>query len=100
MPPTVRPASEADLAALARIDSSYPTGPFLALERSAAAPEHTFTLRWRTREPGAAVAYDLSVGVLRQARSHADLFLVAEVDARPAGLLMIVVPPWTDAAEI
>ena len=34
MPVTVRAAAEADLPALAGIDTSYPTDRFLALERS------------------------------------------------------------------
>jgi ribosomal protein S18 acetylase RimI-like enzyme len=37
---------------------------------------------------------------LRSALGKADLFLVAEVDEEVAGLLMIVVPQWTDAAEV
>ncbi|MBI2912954.1 MAG: GNAT family N-acetyltransferase [Chloroflexi bacterium] len=98
---TVRPATEADLPALARIDTSYPTGRLLALERSGDAPEHTFRLRWRQREPGTASGYPHYTGDwFRQALSRADLFLVADVDGRPAGLLMIVVPSWTDAGEI
>jgi len=37
---------------------------------------------------------------LREALKRVDLFLVAEVDGDIAGLLMITVPSWTDAAEI
>ena len=37
---------------------------------------------------------------LREALERTDLFLVAEVDGEAAGLLMIIVPDWTDAAEI
>src|SRR6266516_3217888 len=70
MPVTVRPASEADLSALTRLDLTYPTDRVLALDR------------------------------LRQALSTTDLALVAEVDGEVAGLLILVVPEWTDAAEI
>src|SRR6266545_421024 len=36
----------------------------------------------------------------REALSMADVFLIAEVDREVAGLLMLIVPAWTDAAEI
>jgi [ribosomal protein S18]-alanine N-acetyltransferase len=37
---------------------------------------------------------------LREAVERTDLFLVAEVDGEVVGLLMIILPEWTDAAEI
>jgi ribosomal-protein-alanine N-acetyltransferase len=37
---------------------------------------------------------------LRTALDRTDLFLVAEVDGEVTGLLMVIVPEWTDAAEI
>lgn len=43
MPVTVRPATEADSAALAGLDYTYPAGRRLHLGRSGEAPEHTFT---------------------------------------------------------
>ena len=101
MPVTVRPATEADLHALTRLDLTYPTDRYLALERSGEAPEHTFALRWRNRVPAPMAVYaTYTVQRLRQALERTDLFLVADVGGDVAGLLMIIVPEWTDAAEI
>jgi len=101
MPLTVRPATEADLPALTRLDLTYPTDRFLALERSGEPPEHTFTLRWRNRVPAPMAVYaTYTLDGLRKALEATDLFLAAEVDGVLAGLLMIIVPTWTDAAEI
>jgi ribosomal-protein-alanine N-acetyltransferase len=101
MPITVRPATEADLPALTRLDLTYPTDRFLALERSGEPPEQTFALHWRNRVPAPMAVYaTYTVDQLREALPEVDLFLVAAVDGDIAGLLMIVVPEWTDAAEI
>jgi len=101
MPVTVRPVSEADLPALTRLDLTYPTDRFLALERAGEPPEHTFALRWRNRVPAPMAVYaTYTADGLRDALARMDLFLVAEVDVEVAGLLMIIVPSWTDAAEI
>jgi ribosomal protein S18 acetylase RimI-like enzyme len=99
---TTRPATEADLSAITRLDLTYPTDRYLALERSGAAPEHTFSLRWRNRVPEKAVAVyaDYNLDGLRGALAGSDLFLVAEIDSEIVGLLMIIMPEWTDAAEI
>src|SRR3989442_209288 len=99
---TVRPATEADLPALTRLDLTYPTDRYLALERSGEPPEHTFSFRWRNRVPEKAVAVyaDYALDGLRDALTRADLFLVAEDEDEIVGLLMIIVPDWTDAAEI
>jgi len=53
----VRPATYADLQALARLDLKYPTGRYLALQRSGKPPEHIFELRWRYREDAPAAVY-------------------------------------------
>ena len=101
MPVIVRPATEADPPALTRLDLTYPTDRILALERSGEPPEHTFALRWRNRVPAAMAVYaTYTIDRLRDALTGADLFLVADVDGEVAGLLMVIVPPWTDAAEI
>ena len=98
---TVHPATEADLPALTRLDLTYPTDRYLALERSGDPPEHSFTLRWRNRVPAPMAVYaTYTLDGLREARRRTDLFLVAELDGEAAGLLMIIVPDWTDAAEI
>jgi ribosomal-protein-alanine N-acetyltransferase len=101
MPVTVRQATKADLPPLTRLDLTYPTDRFLALERTGEPPEHTFSLRWRNRVPAPMAVYTTyTLDGLREAQKRADLFLVAEADGEVAGLLMIIVPTWTDAAEI
>jgi len=101
MPVTVRTASETDLPALTRLGLTYPTDHILALERSGEPPEHTFALRWRNRVPAPMAVYaTYTIDQLREALSQANVFLAAEVDGDVAGLLMIIVPEWTDAAEI
>jgi ribosomal protein S18 acetylase RimI-like enzyme len=98
---SIRPVSRADFSALSRLDLTYPTDRYLALERSGEAPEHAFVLRWRNRVPAPMAVYaTYTVEQLPGASEKTDLFLVAEVDGDPIGLLMIVVPSWTDAAEI
>ena len=99
-PVVIRPATEADLPALTRLDLTFPTGPVLALERSGPPGEPTFAFRWRESEPGTATYVEYSEQKLRDALPRVDLFLTAEVDGEPAGLLIIIQPPWTDAGEI
>jgi len=53
----VRPATEAHLPALTRLDLTYPTDRVLTLERSGEPPEHTFALRWRNRVPAPMAVY-------------------------------------------
>jgi ribosomal protein S18 acetylase RimI-like enzyme len=101
MPVTVRPATEADLPALTRLDLTYPTDRILSLARSGEPPEHTFALRWRNRVPAPMAVYaTYAVDGLREALERTELVIVAKVDGEVAGLLMIIVPAWTDAAEI
>ena len=101
MPVTVRPATEADLPSLTRLDLTYPTDRILSLARSGESPEHAFALRWRNRVPAPMAVYaTYTVDRLRGALERTDLFIVAVVDGEVAGLLMIIVPAWTDAAEI
>jgi len=97
----VRPITEGDLSALTRLDLTYPTDRYLALERSGEPPEHTFGLRWRNRVPAPMAVYaTYTANGLREALLRADLLLVTEVDQEPVGLLIIIVPAWTDAGEI
>ena len=96
----VRPAIEADLAALTRLDLSYPTERVLALERSGQSGEERFTFHWRNQAPGMANYAEYGEGRLREALPRVDLFLTAEVGGEPAGLLIVIKPPWSDAGEI
>lgn len=97
---TVRPATPDDFEAISRIDLSYPTNKYLRIERSGTQPEHTFELRWHERPSPDAVYNAYPVDRLGDAESKLDLFLVAESDGAPVGLLMIMLPSWTNAAEI
>jgi ribosomal protein S18 acetylase RimI-like enzyme len=98
--PTVRPATEADFPALSRLDLTYPADRYLAIERSGPAPQHTFELRWREHDAPDQTYNTYTEDWLRDALSRAGLFLAAEVDGAPVGLLIVLAPPWTDAAEI
>lgn len=101
VPPTIRPATQADFPALTRLDLTYPTDRYLAVQRQGEAPEHTFILSWRNRVPAPMAVYDtLTIDKLQRALDTTDLFVVAETDGEVQGYLMIVVPSWTDAGEI
>jgi ribosomal protein S18 acetylase RimI-like enzyme len=100
MPIAVRPVTESDLPALARLDLTYPTDRVLALDRSSPAPQHVLVFSWRSREPGTALYYDYTEELLCDYLSRADLFLVAEVDGEIAGLLTVILASFTDAGEI
>ena len=98
---TIRTATEADLPALTRLDLTYPTDRYLEVARSGEPPEHTFSLRWRNRAPAPMAVYDTpTVKKLRGALEKTDLFLVADHEGGITGYLMVIVPSWTDAAEI
>jgi ribosomal protein S18 acetylase RimI-like enzyme len=96
----VRPASDGDLSRLTTIDVTYPTGRVLALERHGKSAEMSFSFHWLEREPGEALYADYSVEGFQRGLSRADLFLVALIQDRPVGHLQILVPAFTDAAEI
>ena len=97
---TVRPAGEGDLTGLAKMDLTYPTGQLLSLERSGAPPELSFEFRWRDAPAGEAVYEEYTEDGLRSALTRPELFLMGEVDGQPAGLLMVLLPAYTDAGEI
>ena len=96
----VRAAGEDDFAALTRLDLTYPARRYLAIERAGEGPEHEFSLRWRERESADALYNHYPVDRLRAAQSKVDLILVAERGGAAIGLVMVMVPSWTDAAEI
>jgi ribosomal protein S18 acetylase RimI-like enzyme len=97
---SVRQADSADIPALTRMDLTYPTDRYIEIEREGEPPEETFRLKWRTRQATRAVYASYSEEQLRAAVQSADCFLTAEVDGRPTGLLIVVVPKWSNAAEI
>lgn len=97
---TVRPATETDFEALSRLDLTYPTSRYLRIERTGQAPEHTYELRWHERPTADTVYNAYPADRLASAVSKVDLFLVAESDGVPIGLLMILLPSWANAAEI
>jgi ribosomal protein S18 acetylase RimI-like enzyme len=100
VPITVRRATEADFEAISHFDLTYPANRYLHIERSGMPPEHTFALSWREHDVPHEDYATYSVERLRGAITRADLFLIAEADGVLAGLLMIMLPNWTDAAEI
>lgn len=96
----VRPATESDLPALARMDITYSRRRMLVFQRTGDAPEHTFTFTWRDSDEPDANYEDYTVEGLRQALTKPELFIMAEADGEAAGLLMILLPNYTDAGEI
>jgi ribosomal protein S18 acetylase RimI-like enzyme len=95
----VRPATEGDAPALAALDASYTAGErVLLLTYAGAPPDLDVSMRWQPGEAHEEVYGDYSntTGAL----AKTDLFLVAEHDGAAVGLLMVIVPSWTDAGEI
>lgn len=96
----VRPAQERDFPALAAMDLAYDASRMLAIDRGGTAGEPAFAFAWRDGAPREAIYNEYGEERLRSAQSRVDLSCVAEVDGVACGLLMIIVPAWTDAAEI
>ena len=98
----VRLATEADFESLTKLGLTYTVGDrYLELRRSGSEQEPTFSLRWRTGDARDVLYDTLTVDGLHQTlEKHTDAFFVAEFDATIAGYLMIIMPRWTDAAEI
>ncbi|MEX0786530.1 MAG: hypothetical protein WD939_07835, partial [Dehalococcoidia bacterium] len=71
---SVRPATEADLLPLTKLDLTYAAGTrLLALERTGSEPELTFSLRWRGGEPVERAYAELTVEGLRGVRPGRNL---------------------------
>jgi ribosomal protein S18 acetylase RimI-like enzyme len=101
MPPTIRPATESDTAALTEFDATFVAGRrVLALMRTGSPPELNFSFEWRQGTPAETTYTEFTPEGVRRALKKADLFLVAEVDGQIAGVLMILLPEYTDAGEI
>ena len=99
--PVVRLAQEHDFVALASMNLMYDASRALAIERGGTEAEPDIAFRWRDRPGAGDVPYnEYSAERLSGAQLRADLFAIAEVDGVACGLLMIIVPPWTDAGEI
>lgn len=96
----VEAASDGDLPALASMDLHYPAHRVLRLDREQHGAEHAFTFRWHEGSWQRALYNTYDVGRLRAAMGRADAFFVATTGERAVGLLMVVVPSWTDAGEI
>ena len=97
-----RDATTADFESLTKLDLMYTVGDrYLALERSGTEQEPTFSLAWQRGSAQERTYDELTEEGLRRALTEVtDLFLVAELEGRPAGYLMMIVPRWTDAGEI
>ena len=100
MPVTVRPANKSDFEAISRFDLTYPANRYLHVERRDGTGAPAFTLSWQEHDAPDETYNSYPVERLREAIAKVDLFLIAEVGGRVAGLLMIMLPSWTDDAEI
>lgn len=97
----IRPADEADAAALALLDASYVVSErVLLLSHAGVTPELDVSMRWAGGVPRETVYAEYGEDRLRRALAKTDLFLVAEREGAVVGLLMVIVPSWTDAGEI
>lgn len=96
----VRALLDSDVARLAAMDLAYDTRRVLALERTGEGAEIRVAFGWRAVDSRPRLYNEYSEQRLRDAPSRADAFFVAETSGAPCGLLIIVVPLWTDAAEI
>ena len=101
MPLAIRAAAERDVHAISRLDATYQAGRrVLALSRSGDSPEVTLTFAWREGTPREETYGEYTEDRLRRALAKTDLFLIAEEDGAICGMLMVIVPSWTDAGEI
>jgi ribosomal protein S18 acetylase RimI-like enzyme len=98
--PTIRAATEGDLPALAALDLTYETDRALVTERRGDGAEIDLSMRWAAIERRTLTYATYTEHWLRDVLGRADAFLVAEADGAIAGLLIVVKPRWTDAAEI
>ena len=95
-----RPVTDEDVPALARMDLAYDASRVLVVAREGDGAEVTLRLSWRDGWPQTAVYNEYAEDRLRGAMQRADLFLVAESGGLAVGLLMVLLPAWTNAGEI
>ncbi len=96
----IRPLAAADLAPLAAMDLAYDTRRVLTIQRAGGGAEIDVSFRWRDVDSAPRLYNEYSEQRLRDAVPRVDAFFVAEMDGAARGMLLIVVPPWADAAEI
>ena len=96
----VRPVQVEDIPALTKLDLRYDAGRVLAISRDESADRYVFSLRWTDRPQSAELYNTYDESRLRAAIDRVDLFLVAELAGVPVGLLIVMLPKWTDAGEI
>lgn len=99
-PIITRNARDGDLDALAALDATYETREVLALRRAGDGAVLRIDAEWRATEPRALTYSAYPAERLRGAMSKADCFFVAESGDELLGLLMIMLPAWTNAGEI
>ena len=97
---TVRAARGDDADELAALDLHYDASRVLRLERDGIGAETAFRFRWMVQNAPPSVYAEYAPEQLRGAIGRVDAFFVAEHLGELAGLLMIIVPGWTDAGEI
>ena len=95
-----RPVRLGDIPALTKLDLRYDASRVLAISRQDTADGYMFSLQWTDRAAATELYNTYDDARLRGAIERVDLFLVAEVRGIPAGLLMVMLPKWTDAGEI
>lgn len=98
---TLREGSEADLPAMAELDSSFASDCLLYLERRGGPVAQTLELSWRRVKPeGSRRRFEESVDRLRRHVARSERLIVAEKDGAVAGYLILAVNAWNEAAEV
>jgi ribosomal protein S18 acetylase RimI-like enzyme len=99
---TVRDATPRDCAALAALDLTYESSRHLVIDRQGEGAAITWRAPWRHAPPATLTYATYTTNGLRGAFDNPNLarFLVAHLEGAPAGLLLILTHPWTDAGEI
>jgi ribosomal protein S18 acetylase RimI-like enzyme len=93
----VRPGRAEDIAARARIDTSFSTERVLIIDVTGPAPEHTISMRWeQAKPPGSRRNIDSvpGLGEFRANVEKADAFWVVEAAGAPAGFLVLSHLDW------
>jgi ribosomal protein S18 acetylase RimI-like enzyme len=99
----IREGSPAEFKALAEIDGSAPNDWVLVIDRSGDGAEQDVSYRWQRTKPEGSVRSMLGVrDALEELESEwkrSDKLVVADIDGRPAGFLMLGTN-WNQTAEI